>query len=122
MSGSFNIIGYLAGLTGFVYDKDVLNRIALDCGVSEVVAYEELTDEQKDRCKIALLETILFTPHGTASHVNKHGDYEYHVGSQTITAATLENVKAELRRLYRKHEDTDKLEALDEIRSNLQWM
>lgn len=122
MSGSFNIIGYLAGLTGFVFDKDVLTRVAVECGVSDITIYEDMTEEQKDFCKIALLETVLLTPHGTASHANKHGNYEYSVGSQTITEATLENIKGELRRLYKKHGLLDKLDALDDIRCNLQWM
>ena len=47
MTRNFDIIDYLSGLTNFVFDKAVLNRVALDCGVSEVTEYGQLTDEMK---------------------------------------------------------------------------
>ena len=43
MTRKFDIIDYLSGLTNFVFDKAVLNRVALDCGVSEVTEYGQLT-------------------------------------------------------------------------------
>lgn len=122
MNESFDILSYLAGLTGYVFDTDVLTRIALDCGVAEVTAYADLTEEQKDRCKIALLETLLVTPYQSATQTDKHGEWQTQTGSQTLTAATMENIKAELRRLYKKYDEEEKLEQLDDIGANLEWV
>lgn len=118
----FNILSYLAGMTGFVFDKDVLQRIALDCGVSEVTDYSELTQENKDRCKMALLKTILETPYSTASHTSKHGEWQEQIGSQQITAAFREEIKAQLKKLAEKYEDEELLEELESMDANLQWL
>lgn len=118
----FNIINYLAGMTGFVFDKDVLERIALDCGVSEVTEYSELTQENKDRCMIALLRTILNTPYSTASHTSKHGEWQEQIGSQSLTAAFREDIRAQLKKLAQKYDDEELLEELEDMGANLQWM
>ena len=118
----FNIINYLAGMTGFVFDKDVLQRIALDCGVSEVIEYSELTQENKDRCMIALLRTILNTPYSTASHTSKHGEWQEQIGSQSLTAAFREDIRAQLKKLAQKYDDEELLEELEDMGATLQWM
>lgn len=122
MAQTFDIINYLSGMTNFVFDKAVLNNIALECGVSEVASFSELTQEQKDDCKIMLLETIVFGPYQTASSTNQHGNWTKTVGAQTITSAALESIKAELRRLYKKKGDEDKIEALDDAGGVVQWI
>ena len=118
----FNIINYLAGMTGFVFDKDVLQRIALDCGVSEVTEYSELTQENKDRCMMALLRTILNTPYSTASHTSKHGEWQEQIGSQSLTAAFSEDIRAQLKKLAKKYDDEELLEELEDMGATLQWM
>lgn len=118
----FNIINYLAGMTGFVFDKDVLQRIALDCGVSEVTEYSELTQENKDRCMIALLRTILNTPYSTASHTSKHGEWQEQIGSQSLTASFREDIRAQLKKLAQKYDDEELLEELEDMGATLQWM
>ena len=119
-SGSFDIYDYLSGLTGYVFDISVLKRVALNQGVSEVADYSELTEEQKDRCKIELLETLLITPHQSASQTNKHGEWQTQTGSQTLTAAVLDNINRELGRLYKKYDEQDKLDAIND--GTLQWL
>ena len=119
---TFDILDYLSGITNFVFDKSVLNRIALDCGVSEITSYVDLTDENKDRCKIALLETIVYGVYQTASTSVQHGSYKLSVGAQTITAATLERLKAELRRLYKKYGEDVKLEVLSAFDGEVRWI
>lgn len=118
----FNIINYLAGMTGFVFDKDVLQRIALDCGVSEVTEYSELTQENKDRCMIALLRTILNTPYSTASHTSKHGEWQEQIGSQSLTAAFREDIRAQLKKLAQKYDEEELLEELEDMGATMQWM
>lgn len=119
---TFDIINYLSGLTNFVFDKAVLNRIALDCGVSEITDYTELTGELKDKCKIALLETIVFGPYSTASSTNQHGAWTLTIGSQTVTSAALESIKSELKRLYNKYDMTDEQEALEDTGGEVKWI
>lgn len=118
----FDIIDYLSGITNFIFDKSVLNRVALECEVAEVEAFTDLTQEDKDKCKIALLETIVYGPYQTASSTNQHGAYTLTVGAQTITSAALESIKAELRRLYKKYDDSDKLDALDATDGEMKWI
>ena len=77
-ASKFDILDYLSGMTNFVFDKSALNNVALDCGVSDVESYLDLTEEQKDRCKIALLEKIVFGVYQTASTTNQHGAYTKH--------------------------------------------
>lgn len=120
LNGSFDIYDYLSGLTGYVFDISVLKRVALNQGVNDVSDYSELTEEQKDRCKIELLETLLITPRQSASQTNKHGEWQTQTGSQTLTAASLENISKELRRLYRKYDELEKLDAMDD--GTLQWL
>ena len=120
LNGSFDIYDYLSGLTGYVFDISVLKRVALNQGVNDISDYSELTEEQKDRCKIELLETLLVTPHQSASQTNKHGEWQTQTGSQTLTAASLENISKELRRLYRKYDELEKLDAMDD--GTLQWL
>lgn len=120
LNGNFDIYDYLSGLTGYVFDISVLKRVALNQGVNEISDYSELSEEQKDRCKIELLETLLITPHQSASQTNKHGEWQTQTGSQTLTAASLENISKELRRLYRKYDELEKLDAMDD--GTLQWL
>ena len=119
---TFNIIDFIAGLYPYVFDIAVLRRVAYDCGVIEITEYSELTEEQKDRCKIALLETLVLNPYQTASQTSKHGEWQEQTGSQMTTAKNIESIKNELRRLYKKYGDDEKLEQLESETANLEWM
>lgn len=118
----FDIYDYLSGLTNFVFDKSVLVRVAVEEGVIEATRYTDITPEQRDRCKMALLETIVYGPHQTASSTNQHGSYTLTVGAQTITSASLEAIKSELRRLYKKYGEDEKIEALSDSGGDLHWI
>lgn len=118
----FDILNYISGLTTFVFDKAVLERVALECGVIEVDSFADLTEESKDKCKAMLLETIVFGPHQTASSTNQHGSYTQTLGAQTITSAALENIKTELRRIYNKYNEEDKLDSLSATDGELKWI
>ena len=119
----FDIINdFLAGLYPYVFDIAVLRRVAYDCGVIEITEYSELTEEQKDRCKIALLETLVLNPYQTASQTSKHGEWQEQTGSQMTTAKNIESLKNELRRLYRKYGMDEELEQLESETANMEWM
>lgn len=81
---AFNIIDYIAGLTGFVFDIAVLNRIAMDRGVSEYTEYSQLTDKDKDLLTADCLKTAYYSPNTIASHSIGHGSFTKSVGAQTI--------------------------------------
>ena len=119
---TFNIIDFIAGLYPYVFDITVLRRVAYDCGVIEITEYSELTEEQKDRCKIALLETLVLNPYQTASQTSKHGEWQEQTGSQMTTAKNIESIKNELKRLYKKYGEDEKLELLESETANLEWM
>ena len=119
---TFNIIDFIAGLYPYVFDIAVLRRVAYDCGVIEITEYSELTDEQKDRCRIALLETLVLNPYQTASQTSKHGEWQEQTGSQMTTAKNIESIKNELKRLYNKYGEDEKLEQLESETANLEWM
>ena len=119
---TFNIIDFIAGLYPYVFEIAVLRRVAYDCGVIEITEYSELTEEQKDRCKMALLETLVLNPYQTASQTSKHGEWQEQTGSQMTTAKNIESIKNELRRLYKKYGEDEKLEQLESETANLEWM
>ena len=119
---TFNIIDFIAGLYPYVFDIAVLRRVAYDCGVIEITEYSELTEEQKDRCRIALLETLVLNPYQTASQTSKHGEWQEQTGSQMTTAKNIEGIKNELKRLYKKYGEDEKLEQLESETANLEWM
>ena len=119
---TFNIIDFIAGLYPYVFDIAVLRRVAYDCGVIEITEYSELTEEQKDRCRIALLETLVLNPYQTASQTSKHGEWQEQTGSQMTTAKNIESIKSELKRLYNKYGEDEKLEQLESETTNLEWM
>ena len=119
---TFNIIDFIAGLYPYVFDIAVLRRVAYDCGVIEITEYSELTEEQKDRCRIALLETLVLNPYQTASQTSKHGEWQEQTGSQMTTAKNIESIKNELKRLYKKYSEDEKLEQLESETANLEWM
>lgn len=119
---TFNIIDFIAGLYPYVFDIAVLRRVAYDCGVIEITEYSKLTEEQKDRCRIALLETLVLNPYQTASQTSKHGEWQEQTGSQMTTAKNIESIKNELKRLYKKYGEDEKLEQLESETANLEWM
>ena len=121
MTDKFDIIEYLSGITGFVFDKAVLNRIALDRGVQDVIAYEELDTKTKDLLRADLLYTAYLSPNVWASSTNSHGSYTNTIGSQTIYAEEKERLYNSFINIYRQYED-EKLEEIESSSNSLQWL
>lgn len=117
----FDIIEYLSGLTGFVFDKAVLKRIAYDRDVIDVTDYEELDDKTKDLLRADLLFTAYFSPNIWASSTQSHGSYTKSIGGQTIYTADKERLYNTFVRIYSKYED-DKLEEIKANEATLQWL
>ena len=121
MADKFDILEYLSGLTGFVFDKAVLKRIALDRGVYSVQSYVELTIQDKDLLKADLLLVAYLSPNVWASSTHAHGSYSQTIGSQTIYIEEKERIYNQFINIYKKYDD-EKLEEIEGSDSNLQWL
>ena len=118
----FDIIKYLSGLLGgFVFDRATLEAIALDRGVSDVVAYEELSYEQREILRADLAYAAYCSPSTMASNSQKHGNYSNSVGQQVISEADRERLYNIFAPIYKKYED-EKLEVLESDGASLQWL
>lgn len=117
----FNIIEYLSGLTGYVFDKAVLTRVAYERGVQDVTNFEELDTKTKDLLKADLLYTAYLSPNVMASSTQSHGSYTKTIGSQTIYAAEKERLYNMFYNIYSKYED-DKIEEIKSNEATLQWL
>lgn len=121
MASEFNIIDYLSGLTAYVFDKAVLNCIALDRGVAEIEDYEELDVETRELLRADLLYAAYLSPNVWASQTNSHGSYSRTTGSQTLLEADKQRIYNTFMAIYRKYND-EKLADIEISESNLQWL
>lgn len=119
MTDKMDIIDYLSGLTGFVFDKAVLQRIALDRQASNLNP-EDLDAKTKDLLRADLLYTAYISPNVWASHTHAHGSFSQTTGSQTIYNEDKERIYNVFMGIYRKYND-EKLEEIDDS-STLQWL
>ena len=120
MAYKFDIIDYLSGLTGFIFDKAVLQRIALDRGVMEVDEYSKLDQKKKDLLLADLLYVAYYSPNVWASSTHSHGSYSQTIGSQTMYNDEKDRLYNQFMAIYRKYND-DKLEEASD-NGTLQWL
>lgn len=116
MAAEFDIYKYIEGLTGFVFDKTVIERIALDRGVSEITSYDELTQRDKDLLLADLLYTAYCSPNMMASHTHQHGSYSKTVGAQTVNRDEMYRI---FMGIYRRY---DEEEILEGISGRVKWI
>lgn len=116
---NFNVFEYLEGLTGFVFDKTVIKRIALERGVYGLESFADISQEQKDLCKADLLYTAYCSPDVIASSTLSHGSFSKTIGSQTNQqkGKLLDMALA----LYRKWDD-DMAEEIENNTGDLRWL
>lgn len=81
----FDILDYISGLTGFVFDKAVLHDIALSRGVENVTLPQQLDLRTRELLRADLLYTAYCSPDTMASVSHSHGSYTKSFGHQTIT-------------------------------------
>lgn len=113
----FNIIDYMSGLTGYVLDESILNRIALERGVAEVDSFDALTQRDKDLLTADILLTVLMAGSDLPSFQHQHGQFSTSTGKQTIKDK--DHICNMLRWYYGKWDD----EKLDLIPvSSLHWI
>ena len=102
----------MSGLTGFIFDKAVLIRIALDRGVDQVTDYSALTKRDKDLLTADLLLTAYLSPTIWASFNQGHGSFKKGIGSQSMY--NKEQIYEYLYNIYKQYDD----EKLEELREN----
>lgn len=115
----FDIITYMSTLTGFTFEKSVLERIAIERGVSEVTEYNQLEQKDKDLLLADLLFVAYTTPYQTSSLTKQHGAFSQTIGSQIITDK--KNLFNLITALYKKWND-DKVEIVNQMDGGLQWI
>lgn len=121
MADKFDIIEYLSGLTGFVFDKAVLKRIALDRGVYGVKCFSELTQQDKDLMRADLLLVAYLSPNVWASSTHAHGSFSETIGSQTVYTEDKERIYNQFINIYKKYND-EKLTEVEDLGGDLQWL
>lgn len=116
-----DIIEYMSGLTPFVFDKDLLKRVAIDRDVLNIDDYSALDLKTRDLLRADLLYEAYISPTITASHSKTHGSYSQNIGSQSIYEADKTKLYNIFTAIYKKYNDPK----LDEVISNegtLQWL
>lgn len=113
-------ISYLNGLTRFVFEDDALVNIAYERGLTDLESRQDITEEIKDHCLISLYELVINGPWSVASSSLQHGNYRQDVGSETVTAAIIQNLKDRLKILYKKYDISEAIETINS--GGLQWI
>jgi hypothetical protein len=114
MEDRFDYIAYLNGLTRFVFEKDQLVNIAYERGLTNLSDRSEVTEEIKDHCLIDMYELVINGPWSVPSSSVQHGGFRQDVGSETVTAAIIENLKAKLKQLYKKYGEEEKADGVSD--------
>ena len=122
MTGKFDIIEFLSGLTNYVFDKAVLKTIALGRGVADVTSYDELEKKTIDLLEADLLYKAYYSPNVWASSSQSHGSYTKSVGHQTFYLQEKERIYARFTYIYKKYEDEKLEEITNSNEGSLQWI
>ena len=105
MAIKFDIINYISGFTSYVFDKAVLERIALDRGIDEAEDIYDLSKKQKDLVLADELLTIYLSPTMWASMKHSHGDFSCSVGQQTVTISDKNKLYQIIHNIYTEYND-----------------
>lgn len=115
----FDIIAYMGSLTGFTFEKPVLERIALERGVENVSSLEELSQKDRDLILADMLFVLYTTPTQTSGLTKQHGAFSQTIGSQYISDKR--NIYELMNKLYAKWGDP-KLEDIADTAGGLAWL
>lgn len=121
MAIKFDILDFLSGLTGYVFDKSVLTRIAWERDVTDVTSYDELDAKTIDLLRADLLYTAYLSPNTIAAHTNSHGSFSQTFGSQVINESEKDRLYQTFMAIYGKYDD-EKLEEITGAEGTLKWL
>ena len=119
MDNSFDIIDFISGLTGFVFDKAVLENIALQRGVRNCVSYSLLDQRTKDLMRADCLYAAYCSPNVMASYSHSHGSFSKSIGHQTIQDK--DRLYNMFMSIYKKYDDP-MAELVSGQDATLQWL
>lgn len=117
----FDIIEYISGLTSYVFDKSLLERIAMDRGVYNAESYDSIDQKTKDLLRADLMYEAFLSPNIIASRSISHGDFSQSVGGQAIYERDKSKLYNIILNIYGKYNDP-KLEELLFDNGTLQWL
>ena len=117
----FDILEYLSGLTGFIFDKAVLKRSAYEREVMDITSYDEIDKQTRDLLLADLLYTAYISPNVWASSSNSHSGFSRSIGSQTIYSEDKERIFNQFISIYQKYDD-EKLSEVLSSEGTLQWL
>lgn len=115
----FNIIDYLSGLTGFVFSKSVLLRVAMERDVLGVTDISQIDAKTKDLLLADLLLVVYLSPNSSASLTKQHGAFTHTIGSQTTNSK--DDIYDVICGIYKKYGD-EKISSLPSSSGNLTWL
>lgn len=115
----FDVITYMSSLTGYSFEKPVLERIAAERGVQDVISLEELSQRDRDLLLADMLFVLYTTPTQTPSLTKQHGAFSQTIGSQYISDKR--NIYELMNKLYAKWSDP-KLEDVTAAAGGLAWL
>lgn len=121
MAITFDILDFLSGLTGYVFDKSVLTRIAWEREVADITSYDELDAKTIDLLRADLLYTAYLSPSTMASHTNSHGSFSQTFGSQVVSNAEKDRLYQTFMAIYEKYGD-EKFDEIEITEGALQWL
>lgn len=120
MAQSFDIIKYMGSLTGYSIEQSVLERIAMERGVSTAMSFADITEKDKDLLLADIIFHLYFlSPTQSPSISKKHGNFTLTIGAQTIT--NNDKLYDLMLRLYEKWGD-DKLAEIADMQDGLTWV
>lgn len=105
-------VRYVNSLCRYVNEKDSLVRVAYE---THVVDYEQwdVPLEVKEKCLIELYRMVINGPWSVASSSLQHGNFRQDIGSETVTAAVIDRLTKELKRLLDKYGMSDEAEQIE---------
>lgn len=109
----------MSSLTGFSFEKPVLERIALERNVQDVVSLEDLSQKDRDLILADMLFVLYTTPTQTSSLTKQHGAWSQTIGSQYISDKR--NIYELMNKLYAKWDDP-KLDDIADTTGGLAWL
>jgi len=115
----FDIISYMSSLTGFSFEKSVLERIALEREVEYIQYIDDLSQKDRDLLLADLLFVVYTSPTQTSSLTKQHGAFSQTIGSQYISDKR--GIYELMTRLYTKWNDP-KMEVVNDMVGGLVWL
>lgn len=105
-------ITYVNSLCRFVNERDALTRIAYKHNIMD---YEQwlVPLDVEELCLIELYRLVVNGPWSVASSSLQHGNFRRDIGSETVTAAVIERLRKELKRLLKKHGLDEEVDDID---------